>query len=110
MSTLHREVLTVCLVTTGIPDSDGVPVVTTTTRPWGPCNVQQSGTTEERNGREVVTVGLRASGPLAEWVSAGDIIERPRDGAVYQVDGAPAHYVGGALDHTEVRLVAWSGV
>lgn len=104
---LHRETLAVHVVTTGGPDDDGVPVETLVERPWGPCNVQQVSSTEERDGREIVTTGMRASGPLAQWIDAGARVTR--DGVDYRVDGDPAHFVGGALDHTEVRLIAWKG-
>lgn len=104
---LHPYTLAVTTVTAGAPDADGTPTETTTVTEWGPCNVQQVQTTEERGGREVVTTRLRASGPLARWITAGDRITW--DGTVYQVDGNPAHFVGGALDHTEAVLIEWKG-
>lgn len=104
---LHLENLTVRVVTAGAPDADGVPVVTTTAREWGLCNVQQTVTTETRGGREVTVTRLRASGPLARWITSGDVIER--GGVTYRVDGDPAHFVGGALDHTELALIVWKG-
>lgn len=106
---LHRETLTVHVVQVADePDDDGVAAETSVPREWGPCNVQQVSSSEERGGREIVTTGMRASGPLARWISAGDRLTR--DGVDYRVDGDPAHFVGNALDHTEVRLVAWKGV
>lgn len=110
MSPLHRETLTVAVVAVGEPDKNGVAVVTTEPRAWGPCNVQQSTTTETRGGREVVVTRLHASGPLAEWITSDDAVTRPRDpGVTYHVDGRPAHFVGGVLDHTELVLVGWEG-
>lgn len=106
-SPLHHETLTVHVVTVGLPDGDGVAVTTTAPTPWGPCNVQHSSTTETRGGREVTVTRLRASGPLARWISEGDKVTR--DGVDYRVDGSPAHFVGRALDHTEVVLIAWKG-
>lgn len=104
---LHPETLTVTLVTQGGPDEDGVPTETVTTRPWGPCNVQRSSTSEQRDGREVVTTTLQASGPLAPWITESDRITYL--GKAYRVDGEPAHFRGGAFDHTEVTLIKWTG-
>ncbi len=103
MSPLHRETLTVLATVTGAPDDDGVPVATATPRPWGRCNVQQAATSETRGGREVTVERLSVSGPLARWITEEDQILR--DGVTYRVEGHPAHFVGGALDHTE--LVAY---
>lgn len=105
---LHPEAVTVTLVAPGPPDDDGVPTETVTTRPWGPCNIQRSSSTEQRDGREVVTTTLRVSGPLAEWIGEDDRVTcRGKD---YRVDGEPAHFKGGALDHTELMLIKWTGV
>lgn len=107
MSPLHRETLTVHITTDGDPDEDGVPSSTSVPREWGPCNVQQVSSTETRGGREVVVTKTRASGPLAKWI--GSDAKVTRDGEDYRVDGKPAHFVGGALDHTELVLIAWEG-
>lgn len=104
---LHRETLTVLVVTTGEPDDDGVPTEDVVERAVPGWNVQPVGTNESLGDAEVVTGRWRASGPLTEWLQAGDRL-RWR-GTAYRVDGEPQHYRGGSLDHTEVVLIAWKG-
>lgn len=107
MSLLHPETLLVTVVIVGTPDDDGVPMATTLTRVWESCNVQQSSTIEDRGGGEVVTVKLHASGPLAEWITSESLVDW--NGTTYRVEGEPAHFRGGALNHTEINLIGWEG-
>lgn len=104
---LHPESLTVQRVSFGPPDDDGVPTQTITLRAWGPCNVQQLTTTETGGATQLVGERWRASGPLADWIEPGDRITW--GGQDYAIDGHPAHYGGGALDHTELVLARWEG-
>lgn len=106
-SLLHPETLTVLAVAETGLDEDGVPTETTTESAWGPCNVHQTSTTEIRDGREIITNRLRASGPLAERITGGDRIRY--GGNVYRIDGEPSHLKGGALNHTELFLIEWKG-
>ena len=107
MSLLHLETLHIHIPTVGPPDEDGVPITTLRDEIWEPCNVQRSSTSEERRDGEVVTVKLHASGPLAESITSESTVTwRGRD---WQVEGEPAHFRGGVLDHTEIDLIRWEG-
>lgn len=106
-SLLHNETLTVRVATAGDPDEDGEVTESFIDRDWPGCNVQQKTSVEIRDVGEVITTRLLASGPLAEWISDADrILRADRE---YRVDGEPAHFKGGALDHTELFLIAWKG-
>lgn len=107
MSLLHPATLTMHTVTDGPPNAAGEVTETTLDRVWGPCNVQAAGTTEARDNGEVVSSRLRASGPLAEWITSAD--HATYKGHRYRVDGEPVHFTGGALDHTELYLITWRG-
>ena len=106
---LHPDAFTVDVVTVGPPDEDGVPVETVTEKPWPRCNAKVTATSEDRTTGETVTSTMRVSGPLAEWITSGDRMTRTRDSTKWAVDGAPTHYVAGALDHTELDLIRWEG-
>lgn len=106
--TLKRETLTwVATSISGIPGADGTPVITEVKADYGPCNVQQSSTTETRGGREITVQRLRVIGPLNRGISSKD--RMIRGGRTYEVDGEPAHFVAGSLDHTETVLIEWEG-
>lgn len=107
MSLLRNQMITVIKVSVGMPDEDGVPTETVEPAPWGPCNVQRASTTEVRDGNEITTTKLRAIGPLAQWINS--MARITWQGVDYQVDGEPAHFLGGVLNHTEVDLIRWVG-
>ncbi|XBH21609.1 hypothetical protein V5R04_15595 [Jonesiaceae bacterium BS-20] len=105
---LHHETLSVLVVTEAVlPDSAGEVVATTTEQPWGPCNVQRKSSSESQQRGEETVIRLRVSGPLALWITSAEKIIRR--GITYYVEGEPAHFEGGVLDHTEVDLVTWKG-
>lgn len=105
-TSLHAETLTVVQVSTG-PPVDGIPQTTRVERDLLAGNVQQVGTSESVGNHELVTERVRWSGPPAEWVQPGDeVLWRGRR---YRVDGEPAHFRGGVLDHTEFVLIIWKG-
>ena len=106
---LHPDSFVVDVVVSGEPDDDGVPVETVTQRAWLGCNAKTTGSSEDRTTGETVTSTMRVSGPLAEWITSGDRMTRTRDSTKWAVDGAPTHYVAGALDHTELDLIRWEG-
>lgn len=108
-SLLHPDSFTVAVVVVGSPDGDGVPTTSSTNRAWPGCNAKVTGSSEDRRSGEVVTTSLHVSGLLAEWITSGDRMTRTRDGTKWAVDGAPTHYVAGALDHTELDLIRWEG-
>ena len=109
MGLLHPDGFTVDVVAVGEPDDDGVPVETTTTRPWPRCNAKATSSGEDRTSGETVVTNMHVSGPLAEWITSGYRMTRDRDGSRWMVDGTPTHYVAGALDHTELDLIRWEG-
>lgn len=104
---LHHETLIVLTATAGEVDDDGEVIEAFMERDWPGCNVQLKSSVEVREIGEVITTRLLASGPLAEWISDADRVVR--DGRQYRVDGEPGHFKGGALDHTELFLIAWKG-
>lgn len=104
---LHPHTVVVERVTFGPPDDDGVPTQTTSEQRWGPCSVQQATTTETDGSTEFVTDRWRVSGPLADWIRPGDRVRW--NGSWFEVNGEPAHFTGGALDHTEVAITRWEG-
>lgn len=106
---LHPDAFTVAVVVIGLPDGDGVPVQTVSSREWKLCNAKVTRTSEDRTNGEVIATTLHVSGPLAEWISENDHMTRVRDSSEWRVDGAPTHYVAGALDHTELDLIRWTG-
>lgn len=104
---LHPQDLTVTVPTVGDPDDDGVPLETWAPAPWVGVNVQPESTSEERGGRQVVVERLACSGPLAPWITAACQIEWA--GHTYEIEGRPAHYISGVLDHTELIAIRWEG-
>lgn len=108
-SPLHRETVTVTVVTRGVPDVDGVASRTTSTVTLTGCNVQLAATTETPDSSAVSSAERwRVSGPLAEQITPGCLAAWRGD--PYEVDGAPAHFRGtGFLDHTEFVIVKRRG-
>lgn len=111
MFDLHRETVIVASATTGDkPGPTGTPVRTTVDRTIEGCNVQQVGTTESLGSQELVTSRYRVScGDLHEWVKQGDHVKFGWSGDEFTVEGRPAHFRGGALDHTEFIAVSRKG-
>lgn len=103
---------TVRHVTRGEPDAYGDSTVTTTTT-TALCELQQSRSTEVRDGETVVTsewslYGFRdpaTGGPLEVAVDADDEVDV--DGTTYAVDGKPwtvRDPLSGEASHVEARL------
>lgn len=108
ISPLHTEVLAVQVVTeSDLPDASGEITETIEVREWGPCIVQQRQTTEDTESGEDIAEKIWASGPLAEWIT--EVSKIVRDGRTYYVEGFPAHFKSGVLDHTEITLWCWKG-
>lgn len=102
---LHPHTITVRTATPGFPDASGVPTGTTTETIAPGWNVQPLSSADTVADVETVTARWRASGPLSTWIPAtAHVLWQGRE---YSIDGEPAHYTGGALDHTELILIAW---
>lgn len=108
---LHREDVTVDSTTTSPrPGPDGLPTRTTEPRVIPGCNVQQVGTSESVGAQEMVTDRYRVScTELHEWVRQGDPVHLGWSSDVFTVEGRPAHFRGGALDHTEFIIASRKG-
>lgn len=104
---LHPHTLLVHQVSDGPLNAAREVTRITSDREWGPCNVQQTASTETRTSGESTVTRFRASGPLAQWISSGDRVTWL--GESYAIDGKPAHFSGGSLNHTEAVLIEWKG-
>lgn len=110
MSVLHRESLTVQVVTQGTPDADGVPTSTTTEATYTGYNVQPVISTRATEGMDnelLVTERYKVSGPPIPGITpASKIIWR---GNTYKPWGDPTPQHVGVLPHAEFFLINWSG-
>ena len=111
MFDLHREAVIVASTTTASkPGPNGTPVRTEVSRTIEGCNVQQVGITESLGSQELVTSRYRVScGDLHEWVRQGDQVTFGWSTDKFTVEGRPAHFRGGALDHTEFIAISRKG-
>ena len=108
LTRFHREMLTLIVVAVGEPDGDGVPTETVSRVVWGPCHVELASTVEDRAAGEVTAGRWAASGPLDYRITPEARIEWR--GKTFSVEGEPAHFDAGILDHTEVVLIRWEGI
>lgn len=112
---IHQDTVTIIRTTEGGPDDDGIPTSTTVRQVHPDCSVQPESTTEPGTGIHVITSRWRVSGPLAQWIRAGDRAEVPwivgADGRplALAVDGRPASFASGPLQHTEYYLIERKG-
>lgn len=105
---LHTQTLLVEVPTFGAPDADGVPSRSSVWFTWRQCNVQLTASGERVDGGAMsATTRWRASGPIEERITSSCVITWR--GRSLTVEGEPAHFRGGALDHTEVVLVEKRG-
>jgi len=103
---LHPHTITVVTAVPGLPDDSGEATAGTPTPTVSPgWNVQPLTSSEQITDVETVTTTWRASGPLSPWIPAtAQILWQ---GNPYRISGRPLHFTGGALDHTEITLIAW---
>lgn len=73
----------------------------------GGCSVQPGATEEDLGGREAVAIRWTILAPAGVDVLATDRIVV--NGVPYSVDGEPARWGTGVLDHTKIFLKRWEG-
>lgn len=110
---LHPETITALIATTGAPDGDGVPAVTTVPLEIPGCNVQPQSTSELRDNSLEVATSYRVSAPVTgTGITPGTVIEwrLTSPGSTWRVEGDAQEFTGtGYLDHTEFTITRHRG-
>jgi hypothetical protein len=107
---LHRESLTIQIVTTGAPDEDGLPTQTSTESTFAGFNVQpviSARSTEGVDNQTLVTKRWKVSGPPIPGLTADSRILWRGSPFKPWGDVTAQHYA--VMPHSEFYMIDWAG-